>query len=408
MKNTLSTVLVVGAGFALGCSEITSPIIDTEEQSTPELTQIVRWPAVGGIRFTANGSVVSGAVVRRELASSMDTTVLYLADSVIPTGTLNSSMPTAWVMPNYDPSRTSWPGLLLAKSNDGLIAEQDQDKYHQFVAQGPFALSGQAQFTFWSAMSDFDTTMGGSVDVGLFECDTDATNCRTIALGSETADPWHTGAMGFSKYTIDFGMISDSIVASKALVLKIVVRDTSDDEMLFGYGTTFRPSKLIFGTGVSAEQPDEIEWSFFAVRGEERILELSYTDENGAAQDLPFFSLDASQPTRRPDGSAIVAGDSIRITVTVDTTEMIVYLEPTGLQFDSTLTPLKLWYGAAGEDLNGDGLIDSLDAEVENALGIWYQEDATQPWERLQTEKSTTERWLSVSLKHFSNYAVAW
>src|SRR5206468_1337140 len=70
---------------------------------------------------------------------------------------------------------------------------------------------------------------------------------------------------------------------------------------------------------------------------------------------------------RKPDGTAFAAGDSIQITVTVvDTKQFRFDFQPSGLQFNpNDPARLKVEYHYADPDFNGDGSVDSGDAEIE-------------------------------------------
>jgi hypothetical protein len=152
---------------------------------------------------------------------------------------------------------------------------------------------------------------------------------------------------------------------------------------------------------------DAYRASVWAVRGKERRLQLDYVSPNGTS---PFLLLEIEGPTMRPDGSTIAWGDSVLVTAIVDPENIRVSLEPTGLQFSSYHpAELKMWWTGANGDLNGDGLVDGQDAEIETQwLGLWFQEGTGSPWTQIPAEKSVSEKRLKAYLKHFSGYAVSW
>ena len=146
--------------------------------------------------------------------------------------------------------------------------------------------------------------------------------------------------------------------------------------------------------------------SFWAVRGESRSVQINYSSsiDNGVH---PFLLLTTTDPQFVPGVGALAMGDSVLITVTVDTTKIGVSLEPTGLQFGAP-AQLKVWYGGASGDLNGDGVADSTDAALEaQVLGLWYREENSDPWTKLGASQSLDEKSFTYALPHFCEYAIA-
>ena len=146
--------------------------------------------------------------------------------------------------------------------------------------------------------------------------------------------------------------------------------------------------------------------SFWAVRGESRSVVINYASSIDSAVH-PFLMLTTTDPQFVPGVGELAVGDSVLLTVSVDTGKIGVSLEPHGLQFGAP-AQLKIWYGGAGGDLNGDGMVDSTDAKIEaQLLGLWYRADASEPWSKLSANQSLDEKSFSYGLPHFSEYAVA-
>jgi hypothetical protein len=145
--------------------------------------------------------------------------------------------------------------------------------------------------------------------------------------------------------------------------------------------------------------------SFWAVRGQERELEINY-DDNGTV--YHFLELKIEDPVTSPDGSPIAVGDSVLITAIVDPAVLAVQLEPSGLQFGQR-TKFKMWYTAAGGDLNGDGVVDNDDSYIENELlELWFQSESGEPWQPINSWHYTWYDLFRADLEHFSGYAVSW
>jgi hypothetical protein len=151
---------------------------------------------------------------------------------------------------------------------------------------------------------------------------------------------------------------------------------------------------------------DQYVVSFWAVRGESRSVQINYssTIDN---QTHPFLLLTTTDPQFVPGVGELAMGDSVLITVSVDTTKIGVILEPSGLQFGEP-AQMKIWYGGAGGDLNGDGVVDSLDTQIEaKLLGLWTREDDSKPWTKLAANQSLDEKSFTYALPHFCEYDVA-
>src|SRR6266481_5413976 len=131
--------------------------------------------------------------------------------------------------------------------------------------------------------------------------------------------------------------------------------------------------------------------SFWAVRGESRSVQINYTNSIDN-QVHPFLMLTTTDPQFVPGVGQLAMGDSVLITVTVDTTKIGVALEPSGLQFGAP-AQLQIWYGGASGDLNGDGVADSTDAALEaKVLGLWYREENSDPWTKLGASQALDEK----------------
>ena len=147
--------------------------------------------------------------------------------------------------------------------------------------------------------------------------------------------------------------------------------------------------------------------TFWAVRGQSRSLQINYLSPGSSGKE-PFLQLTTSDPTNVPGLGTLAVGDSVLVTVTVDPNAIAVSLEPTGVLF-GTPAQLQIWYGGAGGDLNGDGVVNGTDATIESQLlGLWYQEGTSDPWEQIRATQSLPAKSFTAGLPHFSRYAVAW
>ena len=151
---------------------------------------------------------------------------------------------------------------------------------------------------------------------------------------------------------------------------------------------------------------DTYQVSFWAVRGESRSVQINYASAIDSLSH-PFMQLTVTDPTFVPGSGDLAEGDSVLVTVVIDTTKIGLTLLPTGLQFGER-AQLRIWYGGAMGDLNGDGVVDSVDAGIENQLlGLAYRESPNDAWARVPAEQSLTDQSFTSALPHFCDFAIS-
>lgn len=150
--------------------------------------------------------------------------------------------------------------------------------------------------------------------------------------------------------------------------------------------------------------------SFYAVQGKAGEADIWYHAKPGATDSLKFleFRVGAGSLATRPDGSAIAAGDSVLITLTVtDQTHFIIDFQPSGLKFSASDRPtLKISFAACGEDLNYDGVVDTKDQTIMSSLSFWRQEAPFQPWSKVPSTVVQTTKDVNAQLGGFTGYAI--
>ena len=146
--------------------------------------------------------------------------------------------------------------------------------------------------------------------------------------------------------------------------------------------------------------------TFWAVRGEARSVQINYKSSTGDTSSQ-FLRLTTVDPAFVPGRGELAPGDSVLITVTIDPIELKVSLEPTGLLFGDP-AQLQISYGGADGDLNGDGVVDSTDAQIESQLlGLWYREGTDSAWAKIAAVQSLLDKSFMSALPHFSEYEVS-
>jgi hypothetical protein len=147
--------------------------------------------------------------------------------------------------------------------------------------------------------------------------------------------------------------------------------------------------------------------TFWAVRGQQRLLQINYLSATGDTS-APFLGLAVTDPVYAPGRGDLALGDSVLISVTVDPYSIKVSLQPTGLWFGDP-AQMQISYAGAGGDLNGDGVVDSTDAYIEShLLGMRYRESVDSPWASIPATQSLSVKSFTSALPHFSEYAVSW
>ena len=150
----------------------------------------------------------------------------------------------------------------------------------------------------------------------------------------------------------------------------------------------------------SAPALETTDTSFFAVKGEDRRLEIRYVGVGGDDSGERFLRLDIEEETllRRPDGTLFAAGDSVEIRVVVDPVLFLANFEPAGLQFNPN-EPAELEYRY--DQADDDFLVR------ESEFDLWRQERPGDPWERLGSLQVEELDEIEVELLGFTRYALA-
>lgn len=149
--------------------------------------------------------------------------------------------------------------------------------------------------------------------------------------------------------------------------------------------------------------------SFWAVKGENRELELRYADSSGpGGPEFLQFRVKNGSLLSRPDGTAFAQGDSIQISVTVDAAGRFAFdFQPSGLRFDpAEPAELEINFEHANRDLNGDGVFDAQDAAFKERLSIWKQETPASDWLKLVSLRIREDE-LRADVTGFTGFALA-
>jgi hypothetical protein len=152
--------------------------------------------------------------------------------------------------------------------------------------------------------------------------------------------------------------------------------------------------------------------AFWAKTNDNREIRMYFRPRAGESDSSEFlrFRVDAGSLSRRPNGSAFAANDSILITVTVvELQRLIVDFQPSGLRFSqSRPARLKIEYENADHDFDDDGDVDADDESLEERFSIWRQEAAGAPWFELGTVRRHDIDEIEGDIFGFTNHALAY
>lgn len=164
-----------------------------------------------------------------------------------------------------------------------------------------------------------------------------------------------------------------------------------------------------FPPGLLAQIPQED--SMYAVVGQDRKLVLRYapTDSESEGEEFLSFDVPGDALLKRPDGSSFAPGDSILIHVRLDPQGRFLFeFDPAGLTFSGQHpATLQVNYHRTGGDLNGDGEVDAADSVLKQELGVWKQENAGEPWIKINSTNEQEADQIVAKIYGFTGFCVA-
>jgi hypothetical protein len=186
--------------------------------------------------------------------------------------------------------------------------------------------------------------------------------------------------------------------------------DRSSSPRAFGLVAAPARPQLAAAAASAIHELDRYQVDFWAYADRPQAVEIRYRAADGSWLPYLSFSVPAGGLARWPDGRNVAPGDSVRITLSIDTTTLVVAFEPTGLGFSSDRpAQLTIWYTGADPDYDGNGAVDQKDADIEDKLlGLWVQERSTDPWASVAAVHVKAQKQFVADLLHFSGYALSW
>lgn len=214
-----------------------------------------------------------------------------------------------------------------------------------------------------------------------------------------------------SNLTKDIRMLRHRLFALLLATAAVPLLSCTDSTSVPDSGDTRDPNDLrLLSVPYGTPPLAKTQVSFYAVQGRAGGADIWYHARPGSTDSTTFlqFRVGPASLATRPDGSAIAAGDSVLITISVtDQSHFLVDFQPSGLKFSAADQPtLNISFAACGEDLNYDGVVDSKDQAIMNALSFWRQESPFQPWSKVPSTVVTTTKDVNARLGGFTGYAI--
>jgi hypothetical protein len=157
---------------------------------------------------------------------------------------MDSTLPTAAVLYNYDTDRDNFSGLLIAKGGSG--PDEGVSTKYQAWRTPPFSesavIQGNVDVHLWSAMKDFDAAKGGAITVYLR--DFDGSNYVELGDATFTDAAWQGGNPSWVQKTFQVSIDPYTLAPGHSLELKVIVENSSDGDMWFAYDTVDRKSRV--------------------------------------------------------------------------------------------------------------------------------------------------------------------
>ena len=179
---------------------------------------------------------------------------------------------------------------------------------------------------------------------------------------------------------------------------------------LAGHGFAGPELEVLDGLHILQQSPtapplETYQVSFWARHNRETTVAVDYQSGQPFIRfHIPKFGLKWA-----PNGARLWGGDSVFITLTLDTLNLAVDFQPSGVVFSRVFAPqLVIYYENANPDLNGDGVVDDIDQTLAQQLTIWGNSTNTQGWFKVLSKSDTTQQYVVGDIYHFSQYAICW
>jgi len=177
-------------------------------------------------------TLVGGLAIESAAAAG---SVLYLRGHAVPSSPMSTSAPPPGSLPNFDPRRDHFPGLLVQKGS-GSANEDDPTKFQEWSHPVGGETLNIEEFVIWAAPKDLNEDKTMIFNVYVLDC---GGTCQALDSASVAV----SGA-GWSQAAVDIDIESHTFAPGRKLTVKLVVDDGSDDDGWFAFGTATYPGHL--------------------------------------------------------------------------------------------------------------------------------------------------------------------
>lgn len=157
---------------------------------------------------------------------------------------MDSVLPVAPDLYNYDTDRDTSPGLLILKGGSGPN-EGDPAKHQHWLTPALTAatvVEGTATVKLWTGTANFDVALGGAVSAYLRDCD--GSGCVELGGGTLSESLWQHGSPNWTLKTLMFPVGPYTVAPGHSLELVVVVEPTSASDMWFAYDANDLKSRV--------------------------------------------------------------------------------------------------------------------------------------------------------------------
>lgn len=197
----------------------------------------------------------------------------------------------------------------------------------------------------------------------------------------------------------------------RALLVALTLFPVAGCSDLFGPGGSTVEDGDLTIISVAADAPPltATEVSFWAVKGQDREVQIQYRYPNGSLAKCLRFVVPADALLRKPDRTLVARGDSVQITIKVVDPQLFLFeFSPRLLQFDrDDPARLEIRYQWTSADLDGDGDVDADDAAIRSRFGLWRQERLGEGWQEVPSTRDENSNELHADITGFTRYALA-
>ncbi len=174
-----------------------------------------------------------------------------------------------------------------------------------------------------------------------------------------------------------------------------------DDQITSIWGDTVAYSGLtVIRQAPDAPPLETYDTSFAVIVGRPTSFRIHYENVDGWTRPPVFIEITVPRDAQLVDhhGAVHQRGDSVEVHVTIDPERFEFAFQPHGSTFMGR-KPVTLWVSLLYADFG------NLRPEL---LRVWYQPTELDEWTTADTEIDPGFRSLTMKLRHFSGYAIAW